>query len=277
MSSTSAILFWISVSRNICWAIRLPFSTEAMLVTVASNSKHVEKLKNQITCYGFDPFSEKIPKSSSTGVKIKEIAGDMINAKERGSAKDIAFVKECLVDWIKAFFDQIPRNKLRTGPQKNNKSPKAIEILINCFKISKNGRMEEAFIHPITTVPLSLPTTESWLRQSDNAFLRNLIIKKSNSITEIAPKRCVWFVDGMAVTRTLKPKQTYKEFIDANMNFVTPKNELEPLSIGIINDTYIKYSVKEGTRKDIQSDNQHMLQGIGMKQFFITVTTNKSC
>ena len=73
----------------------------------------------------------------------------------------------------------------------------------------------------------------------------------------------------MAVIRTLKPRQTYKEFIDALMNFVTPKNELEPLTIGIINYTYIKDSVKDrgeaGPRMHIQSVNQRMLQGIGME------------
>ena len=80
----------------------------------------------------------------------------------------------------------------------------------------------------------------------------------------------------MAVICTLKPIQTYKEFIDALMNFVTPKNELEPLTIDVINDTYIKYSVKEGTRQDrseagprvhIQSVNQHRLQGMRWKNF----------
>ena len=248
------------------------------------HSKHVEKLMTQITCYGIDPFSEENPKSFSTGVEIKkEVTGDMLKAKQLGSAQYETFLKERLVDGIKAFFDPIPRNKLRTGirKKKKKKTPKAIEILKEDRQafgliVSKSVSMEEAFQHPITTVPLALATTESGLRQSDKASFRNLIIKESNSITEIAPKRCAWFVDGMAVIRTLKPRQTYKEFIDALMNFVTPKNELEPLTIGIINDTYIKDSVKEGTRQDrgeagprvhIQSVNQHMLQGMRWKQF----------
>ena len=48
--------------------------------------------------------------------------------------------------------------------------------------------------------------------------------------------------------RTLKAKESYKEWITSLLKFVTPLNDPKPLSIEIINDTSKADSVKSGTR-----------------------------
>ncbi len=192
------------------------------------------------------------------------------------------FVQDRLISGEKSFFDPIPRKRLSTGIKKKQKTKASIEILKEDkqafgLMVSKSVSMEEAFNFPITSVPLSIDTTEYSLRQSDKSQFRNLLIKKSESTTDVAPKRCAWFIDGMAAIRSLKAKTTYKEFIYCLVQFVTPSRELEPNSVGIINDTYIEKSIKEGTRKDrgdkgprvhFSNVNQRMLQGVQWESFF---------
>ena len=205
----------------------------------------------------------------------------MLNAKELGSTLYNKFVQERLIDGSKGFFDSILRTKLNTGIEKAKKLPKAVEILKEDRQafgiiIAKSLSMDEAFKYPITTVPLSLATIEFSLRQSDKATFRNLLLEESQCVAEVPPKNCAWFVDGMAIVRSLKPKTTYKEYIDALLKYVTPKEDLEPYIVGIINDTYRKVSVKVGMRQDrgeagprlhISSPNQHMFQGMRWKEF----------
>ncbi len=74
--------------------------------------------------------------------------------------------------------------------------------------VSKAGDLEEALTHPITTVPLSIATADSTLRQSDKATLQRFLLEESQCIKDVPSKSAVWIVDGMAAVRSLKPKPT---------------------------------------------------------------------
>ncbi len=210
-----------------------------------NHAKHVANLKKQLKTYGIDPFSNERPRSFATGVEIEQnIASDMLRAAEHGDQQYLKFVQDRLISGEKSFFDPIPRNRLSTGIKKKQKAKASIGILKEDkqafgLMVSKSVSMEEAFNFPITSVPLSIATTEYSLRQSDKSQFRNLLIKESDSTTDVVPKRCAWLTDGMAAIRSLKAKTTYREFIDCLVQFVTPSRELEPNSVGIINDTGI--------------------------------------
>ena len=132
---------------------------------------------------------------------------------------------------------------MKTGLVKAKKTPKAISVLKEDRQafgliVAKAASLEEAFRYPIMSVPLSVATLEGTLRQSDKASFRNYLIAESDVVTEIAPKNCIWFVDGLAAIRSLKPKATYKEWIESLVHFITPPKDCEPIGIGFICDTY---------------------------------------
>ena len=146
---------------------------------------HVASLKNQLDLYGVDPFSEDVPKAFSTGTEIpKEVLDNILKAAEIGDAKYKAFVKERLVDGTESFFDPIKKNSLNLGISKKKKKLKAVEILKEDkqafgLMVAKSVTMEEAFKYPITSVPLSIATTECTLRQSNKSQLRATLVEIS--------------------------------------------------------------------------------------------------
>ena len=242
---------------------------------------HVTSLRNQINLYGVDPFSEDVPKAFSTGTEIpKEIVDNVLNAAEIGDAKYISFVKERLIDRTKSFFDPIKKNNLNLGISKKKKLPKAVEILKEDkqafgLMVAKSATMAESFEYPITSVPLSIATTECTLRQSNKSQLRATLVDIAGALSHVTTTDCAWFIDGMAVIRAAEPKPTYKEFVDAFFEKVTPSIQTRPILIGIINDTYRHRSTKAGTRlkrgdpgprTHIQGTSQHMLQGLRWKE-----------
>ena len=78
------------------------------------HSKHVEKLKTQIT-WNRSIFEEN-PMSFSTGVEIKkEIAGNILKVKELGSAQYKTFVKEWLVGDKQVTFRNTEKEKDTKG------------------------------------------------------------------------------------------------------------------------------------------------------------------
>ena len=127
----------------------------------------------------------------------------------------------------------------------------------------------EAFSHCITSLPLSVATPDGELRQSDKASLRNFLNNEAGATSKIIPKKAAWFVDGMAAVRSLKPKETFEEWIDTLLRFITPLDGAEATVTGMINDTYTAYSTKAGTRKKrgegtrthVEGVKQHMPSG----------------
>ncbi len=83
-------------------------------------------------------------------------------------------------------------------------------------------------------------------------------------------------MDGLAAIRSLKPKATYKEWIESPVHFITPPKDCEPIGIGFICDTYPEKSTEGGTpskrgecglKVHIDSVHQHMLQGNEWQEF----------
>ena len=70
--------------------------------------------------------------------------------------------------------------------------------------------MEEPFEYPITSVPLSIATTECTIRQSNKSQLRATLVEISGALSHVTPTDCAWFIDGMAVIRAAAPEPTYK-------------------------------------------------------------------
>ena len=203
-----------------------------------SHKDHVDALKDQLRQYGFDPFSDNAPRNFSTGQELDEsVVCDMINAESIGDIKFLDFVESRLIRGNKDFFVAIPKTKLSTGVIKKKTTPKAFLTLMKEDRqafgliISKAVSINEAFMYPITSVPLALATTENGLRQSDKASFRNSLINEANSDCTDVPKNCTWLIDGMAAVRSLKPKDTYHLFYISLLKFITPCSKYDPKTI----------------------------------------------
>ena len=90
---------------------------------------------------------------------------DMINAESIGDIKFLDFVESRLIRGNKDFFVAIPKTKLSTGVIKKKTTPKALTLMKEDRQafgliISKAVSINEAFMYPITSVPLALATTD---------------------------------------------------------------------------------------------------------------------
>ena len=56
-------------------------------------------------------------------------------------------------------------------------------------------------------------------------------------------------VDGMAAIRSVPPSAIYEEWFKILVKFITPLADARATSLKIIMDTYVEFSVKEGTRR----------------------------
>ena len=110
------------------------------------------------------------------------------------------------------------------------------------------------------------------------------IIEESDAVTNVCPANARWLVDGMAAMRSVKPRETYKEWFTALLRFSKPPVESCALSVEMINDTYRKESVKGGTRLNrgnvskrtyIQGYDQQMLQGNTWNSFFHNIDNKR--
>ena len=92
-------------------------------------------------------------------------------------------------------FDVIPRNNFNTG-MKIAKKPLCKQSLMQedcqAFGVlaGKAATLEEAFYHPLITVPLSIAETATDLRSSDKAGFSNFILKESPATKRQYPKKC---------------------------------------------------------------------------------------
>ena len=240
------------------------------------HQEHVKSLKKILVGYGTDPFSSDPPKCISTGSEIPDdIVADMIRAPQLGESQYKDFVLKRLVSNTIGFFTPIKKNKSKTGIEKRKNTPKATTVLKEDCQaygiiIAKSISKEEAFSHCVTSVPLSVATPEGELRQSDKASLRNFLNDEASATSKCVPQKAAWFVDGLAAIRSLKPKDTFEEWIDTLLRFITPPDIAEASVIGMINDTYSSYSTKSGTRKrrgdgtrtHVEGAKQHMPSGM---------------
>ena len=88
----------------------------------------------------------------------------------------------------------------------------------------------------------------------------------------------------MAAVRAVKPRRTYKEWIKALIVYMTPPDDAELIQFGMINDVYIKESVKSYTRSKrgesrgivkVGGAEQHMQYGTRWSAFLCN-GTNKT-
>ena len=89
-----------------------------------------------------------------------------------------------------------------------------LDVILSGFVRSKSISHAEAFSHCVTSLPLSVATPEGGLRQSDKASLRNYLNDGASATSKVIPQNAAWFVDGLAAIRSLKPKDTFEEWID---------------------------------------------------------------
>ena len=168
------------------------------------------------------------------------------------------------------------------GKKDLQKAPKAMSIVKEdrqAFGIllGDNIDLNEAFQYPITSVPLSLANPDSTLRQGQKHTLRNHLIEISKSAEATPPSNARWIIDTMALIRTAKTKNTYKDFFEQIIRLSIPKENLCPLSVEFINDIYKQISCKNCTRKErgnegvriyLQSVDQVMMTGKDWLMFF---------
>ena len=75
--------------------------------------------------------------------------------------------------------------------------------------------LEEAFSYPITSLPLSIAHPDGTVRQGNKSNFRNQLIKDClSSKSEIPPMAARWIYDDMTLFRTVKSKNTYREWFN---------------------------------------------------------------
>ena len=238
---------------------------------------HVKDLKEKLKGYSINPFSYEVPKCLSTGEVIKEeVYRDMLYADNIGESKMNDFMKQCLITGTTEFFEPLTKNKLNTGIKKikttRDKITTALKEDCQAFGliVDKAVSLKDPFRFPITLVPLPIASPDSKLRQSEKASFRNYLIKEADAKQNEIPVNASWFIDGLAVIRSLKPKKTYKEWITSLIKYITTERHVFPQIIAMVNDTYIPDSVKNLTRIErglsatnviVQGVEQNMPQG----------------
>jgi len=91
-----------------------------------------------------------------------------------------------------------------------------------------------AFKYPPTAVLLSIAIQEGQLRQSPKNLFKNFMVEESKSVTDACPKNGQWLIYGMAAVRSVKAKETYREWLFALLKFFTPPAEPAPLKLSMI-------------------------------------------
>ena len=158
------------------------------------HEKHIDNLKQKLVGYGVNPFSEGEPRIISTGVEIEEgVVNDVLRTPKCGEKQFKQFVEERLVKGTKSFFDRIKQNRLKTGIVKVKKTPKVQTVMKEDCKAfgviaAKTVSLQEAFAHPMTSVPLAIANPDSTLRQTNKSCLRNLLISQSNADEKLFQK-----------------------------------------------------------------------------------------
>ena len=98
--------------------------------------------------------------------------------------------------------------------------------------------VDEIFQHSITSVSLFIAKPDGDLRQSGKVSLRNFFINNVNATKNCIPEKASWLKDGLTSVQSLKSKDTFGEWIEKVIRFITPNEVVEYLLVGMVNDTY---------------------------------------
>ena len=97
---------------------------------IKQHLSHVESLKQQLTKYGCNPFSDSNAKNITTGAEIDtNIIAGLLSAPDVGNEKFLTFARERLVLGTVNFYTPIEREGIDTGLKKKKKKSKASSIL----------------------------------------------------------------------------------------------------------------------------------------------------
>ena len=109
-----------------------------------------------------------------------------------------------------------------------------------------------------------------------NSILRNFIIDECSSVENTPPKNARMIYNTLAIMRILKSCETYESCFLKLYN-IRIQNTKNPISVELINDKYVKDSIKSSTRikrgeecksVNLTSDKQKMLKGKDWNIFF---------
>ena len=71
------------------------------------------------------------------------------------------------------------------------------------------------------------------------------------------PEKASWLKDGLAAVQSLKSKDTFGEWIENLIRFITPNEVVECLLVGAVNYTYQKLSIKNNTQQRREENHSH--------------------
>ena len=115
-------------------------------------------------------------------------------------------------------------------------------------------------------MPLSIATPERRIHQGPKHTFRNFLIDEAKSLTNILPTNARWLIDGMAALPSVKPKETYKQWLSRSLSFIRSSKESNPLSVELVNDRYSANSIKNSTcEKGGQQQQRTYIQGFQQK------------
>ena len=221
------------------------------------HEKTVQALVDQMSKY-MDPFAPGVARHFKTGEALdKEVVEGLLHSTDAGETLLMKFIQERLKrtgeDRV-SFFRPIQNPKIKTGLQQPKKAARALNIVKEEKQafgtlVGKATSAREAHSYPLTTVPLALSTEDQDLRQGSKSILRNYMVKEASAMTDQAPIRADWIVDGMAAVQSVFPKDTWGEFADSLYRFCMPPKIVNPSSLMIIMDTYGKKRIKAMTQK----------------------------
>ena len=232
-------------------------------MTRGSKSEHEKVVNRLIETLDslMDPFSSDIKaRNMKTGAVLDEkIVSGLLLSDGIGEKCLSKFIDE-RIKTVGAnrvsFFAPIPNPKIETGLKKPKKMPAAVNVMKEekqafGLLIGKFSSTEEALAYPLTSIPLSLATPDGNLRQSSKATFGNHIMHESNSIIEDSPyHHASWIIDGMAAIRsiTLKKANTWVDYANSLLQFVTPPDSFNPKAVIIVMDTYADGRIKGNTQ-----------------------------
>ena len=228
----------------------------------------IQSLINKLDSY-FDPFLAGPARHFKTGCQIDEaVITGLLSSTQMGNEMFKEFVQKRLKDANDrvSIFERVCNPKLKTSLDNVKKMPKMISSLNEIrqafgAKIGKNNSTEKLLSYPLTSVPLALATPDGDLRQGSKAALRNHLIEEANASTKQPEMGAFWIVDGMAVVRTIPPKNTWGEYAKAFFSFCTPSRDSSPLRLDIIFDCYKESNIKQLTQ---------LRRGMPGRQTFLT-------
>ena len=234
----------VNYLKDVSLLLSLVFAVRECNIEKHLHVEHVKNLKQKLSGYGIDPFSNDAPRHLPTGKIIEAtIVSDIIRVAELGLSQYKAFINDRLIKGTVTFYIPTKKNKLNTGIQKMKRSRKTEDILKEYCQaigtiIAKALNLDETFQYPIISIPLSIATIDGDLPQFEKASLRNFLINNSIATTNCIPEKASWFMDGLSAVQSLKSKDTYGEWIESLIRFITPPKLAKCLLFGTVNDTY---------------------------------------